>query len=513
MSKGHILAFDLGTGGNKSVIYSSQGELLSTSFCPYDTYYPQPGWAEHSPMDWWESIKNSTRLLMTKTEIRPDSIGCICISGHGIGVVPVDKKGTLLRGKTLLWSDSRALSQARKFLEKVDFITWYRLTGNALRAENHAAFKIMWHRDNERELFRNTYKFIGTKDFINMRLTGVIRSDFSDASFSGVYDLERGAYSERLMEAAGLPMEKFPDLCPSTTVLGELVPGAATELGLVKGIPVVCGGYDGSCTALGAGNFRPDRVYNYVGSSSWISCAADKPLIDDATKPYCYAHVIPQMFNSTVSIYSAGGAFQWLRNTVCRDETLASQILDMDTYAVMEKEALRSPVGSNKLLFNPSLMGGSTIHPSPNIRGAYLGLSLSHTKADLIRATLEGIAMDLRMVLDVFRRMGVQADEMRIVGGGSKGALWRQIFADVYKTSIILTSVGQEAAALGAATVGAVGTGIWDGFSMVDAIAKTVEVTHPIAENTRKYEKLLPVHQFATDKLLEIGEMMNTIDL
>lgn len=512
MSKEHILAFDLGTSGNKSALYNHQGELLSTAFWPYETSYPQPGWAEHAPMDWWRSIKMSTRQLMDKTKIRPDSIECICISGHGIGVVPVDKKGALLREKTLLWSDSRALPQARKFFEKVDFNSWYRLTGNALRAENHAAFKIMWHRDHEPDMFNKTYKFIGTKDFINLKLTGVIMSDFSDASFSGVYDLEQWAYSERMIDSAGLPMEKLPDLCPSTRVLGELLPEAADELGLVKGITVVCGGYDGSCTALGAGNFRQGRVYNYVGSSSWISCAADKPLIDEKTKPYCSAHVIPGMFNSTVSIYSAGSSFQWLRNTLCRDEMVAGQLLDLDPYAVMEKEALQVPIGSHRLLFNPSLMGGSTIHPTPNIRGAYFGLSLSHTKADMIRAAMEGVAMDLRLVLDVFRGMGIKAEEMRIVGGGSKGALWRQIFADVYKSSIILTNVGQEAAALGAATVGAVGTGMWKDFSMVDTIAKTVEVTRPMAENTRAYEKLLPIHRFATDKLLEIGDMMAAVD-
>jgi xylulokinase len=275
---------------------------------------------------------------------------------------------------------------------------------------------------------------------------------------------------------------------------------------LVKDIPIVCGGYDGSCTALGAGNFKENRVYNYVGSSSWISAAADKPLLNQEIKPYCYFHVIPEMYNSTVSIYSAGGSFQWFRNVLGKDAITAGETASTDPYTILENEAANSPVGANGVIFNPSLMGGATIHPSPHIHGAYIGLQLSHTRADLIRAVLEGVAMDLRTVLDCFRSMGVRADEIRIVGGGSKGTLWRQIFADVYHADIILTTVGQEAAALGAAVLAAVGTGVWKDYSMVDSIAKTLEVTKPIEDHTNLYNHRLPLFQFVTDKLLEIGE-------
>jgi xylulokinase len=509
----NILAFDLGTGGNKAVLYDEGGALLATAFCPYDTFYPQSGWAEQAPLDWWNSIKTSTRQVLGAAGAAGGSVGCLSISGHGIGVVPVDAKGALLRQRTLLWSDSRALPQMKRFFEKTDYNRWYRITGAALRAENYAVFKIMWHRDNEPELFGSTKAFLGTKDYINLLMTGAILSDYTDASFSGIYDLTRWRYSEELARAADLPLEVFPVLHPSTHVVGGLHLEPAEELGLARGTQVICGGYDGSCTALGAGNFTRGRVYNYVGSSSWISCASETPLIDEKSKPYCYASVVPGMFNSTVSIYSAGASFQWLRNTMCREEKLAGQVMDIDPYTVMEKEAIGSPVGANKLLFNPSLMGGSTIHPTPHIRGAYLGISLSHTKADLIRSTMEGVAMDLRFVLDVFRGLGIAAEEIRLVGGGSKGALWRQIFADVYEASIVLTNVGQEAAALGAATVGAIGAGIWKDFSVVDRIARTVDVAKPVPASSAVYRKLLPLHKFATEKLLEIGEKMASVEL
>jgi xylulokinase len=509
MNASYILAFDLGTGGNKAVLYDREGNLVAKAFVPYETFYPRSGWAEQRPSDWWKSITESTRKMLSQSGADKNDIGCICISGHGIGVVPVDKKGGLLREKTLLWSDSRALPQIERMFRRVDALAWYKTTGFALRAENCTAAKIMWHRDNEPDIFGRAHKFIGTKDFINLKMTGELVSDYSDASFSGIYDLVNWRYSRELVDAAGVPLEKFPELAPSTRVVGELLAGPAGELGLAKGVPVVAGGYDGSCTALGAGNVKEDRVYNYVGSSSWISVASDRPLLKEAIRPYVYAHVIPKMFNSTVSIYSAGSSYQWVRNTICGEEVAAAETEGTDPYELMERLAAKSPLGANGLFFNPSMMGGATVFPNPHLRGAYVGLGLSHTKSDLIRAAMEGIALDLRMVLDEFRNMGVAAPEIRVVGGGANSALWRQIFADVYRARIIRTTVGQEAAALGAATVGAVGIGLWRDFSVIDDIAKARDVSEPHGENSAKYDEHLATHRFVTEKLLEIADRVS----
>jgi len=506
MAGRNILAFDLGTGGNKSVLFDSSGELLGTGFTGYKTWYPQSGWAEQSPMDWWKSIVESTRNLLSATRVDKKQVAGISISGHGIGVVPVSRKGELLRERTLLWSDSRAIEQARAYFRKVDYDRWYQTTGAALRAENYVLFKLMWHRDHEPDLFNAAWKFLGTKDYINYLMTGRMISDYSDASFSGINDLLKWQYSEELCRPAGVPLEKYPDLYPSTHLVGELLPGPAEELGLAPGTPVICGGYDGSCTALGAGNFKEDRVYNYVGSSSWISVAARKPLIDLRVKPYCYYAVVPQMFNSTVSIYSAGGSYEWFKNTLCREESIAGEIAGLDPYQIMEKQAAQAPVGANGLIFNPSLMGGATIHPSPHIKGAFICLGLQHTKADLLRSVLEGVALDLRLALQAFRDMGVEAREIRMVGGGSKSPLWRQIFSDVYDARIILTNIGREAAALGAAALAGVGTGVWKDFSIIDTIAQTVQVTEPDADNRKAYEKIIPHFAFIMERLLEIGE-------
>jgi len=511
LGKKYILAYDLGTGGNKAVLYTSEGKLLAKTFISYDTLYPQSGWAEHNPLDWWNSIVKSTNELIDKSKINVKDIACISISGHGMGIVSVDNKGNLLRKATPIWFDSRALSQTQKVMNKVGYEKWYQITGAGLRPENYAAFKLMWYKDNEPDLYKKTYKFLGTKDFINMKMTGKFISDYSDASFSGIFDLKKLDYSEELLKTTDLARDKMPDLFPSIHIVGDLLPEPARELNLNEGIPIVLGGHDVPCTAVGAGNVTKGRVYNYIGTSAWISVASDKPLLGKEVKTYNGAHVIPEMYTSQVAIYAAGASYQWVKDTICSKEIASAGKSGENVYSIMDKEASESPPGSNNVIFIPDLMGGGTIHLNPNIRGAFLGLTLSHNKKDLIRSAMEGIAFDLRLVLDEFIKMGVKANEIRIVGGGSQSELWRQIFSDIYNTKIILTNVGQETAALGAAAIAAVGTGLWKDFSVIDKITKILDINTPDSTNNVRYEKILDVYRFITQKISEIGEKMALI--
>ena len=508
-----IISFDLGTGGNKAVLYDADGNCLASAFVPYSTQYPQVGWHEQHPLDWWNAVVESTRTLLETSRVDKNDIVCLGISGHSLGAVPVDKNGSLLREETPIWYDIRAQKKAAEFFTRVDPDEWYLTTGNGFPAACYTVFKVMWYRRYEPQMWKNVYKILGTKDYINYRLTGKFVTDHSYASGSGIYDLNGWKYSPKFIAASGIPAEVWPDIVPSTQLLGTLYPGVASLLGLGDQVQVVCGGVDNSCMALGARNIQDGRVYTSLGSSAWIAVSSGQPVLDRQYKPYVFAHVVPNLFTSAVSIFSAGTSFTWVKDNICRDLAAEADAGDKDVDALMNWVAEKAPVGSNKLLFNPSLAGGTSQDASVHIRGAFIGLDLKHGKPELIRSAMEGIAMNLRLRLDLLRKYTPLEDEILFVGGGAGSRFYLGIFADVFNTRILKTNIDQDAAALGAAAIAAVGCELWPDFEKIDKIHKIIEVVEPDADNNRKYKKLLPVFARAAEYQAKISDALQEIEL
>jgi xylulokinase len=505
MGAKYILAHDMGTGGNKVVLYNSEGRLLGKSFHAYETFYPQPRWAEQRPLDWWQAIVDGTQKVLSDVQIDKSQIAAISFSGHGMGTVPVDEKGNLLRDTTMIWFGSRSSEQASRVLDKIGHDSWYRMTGCAFEPAFYSGFKLMWLRDNEPELFQKTHVFLGTKDYIVARLTGTLLTDYSDIELSGFYDINSWDYSEELLKAADFPQEKLPPVHPSTHVVGNLLPEPARELGLPPGIPVVLGGEDVPCTAAGAGVVSEGRLYCYIGTSGWMSVASDKPLTQGPVRIANFCHIIPKMYTPQMGIYAAGSSYQWVQNNVCGQEVATAKTLDMDPFALMELEAASSPVGADNLLFLPTFNGGGNVHEdNPDLKGGYVGIGPAHSKADLLRAAMEGVSLDFGLILNEFRDLGIKAPEIRIVGGGGKSRLWRQILADVFNAKIILTNIGQEAAALGAAMIGGVGVGIWKDFTIVDELTEVQSVSSPEPKNVRIYKQMLPIFKYAVAQISDV---------
>jgi len=508
-----IISFDLGTGGNKASLYDVEGNCLASAFVPYTTQYPQVGWHEQCPVDWWNAVVESTHRLMTSSGADKEDIVCLGISGHSLGAIPVDKDGNLLREATPIWSDIRAEKEVEDFFSRVDRTAWYLTTGNGFPAACYTIFKVMWYRNHEPEMFQKVYKILGTKDYINFKLTEAMKTDYSYASGTGIYDLKGWKYDPDFIKASEISAEAWPEIVPSTQVIGELTPAVADLLRLGNGVKVVCGGVDNSCMALGAKNIRAGRVYTSLGSSAWIAVSSKEPVLDKKYKPYVFEHVIPNMFTSAVSIFSAGTSFTWVKDNLCEDLISESKSTNQDAYSLMNQVAEKAPVGSNKLLFNPSLAGGTSQDASVHTRGAYIGLDLKHSKPELIRAAMEGIAMNLRLRLDLLRKYTNLEDEILFVGGGAKSRFYLGIFADVFNMRILKTNVDQDAGALGAASIAAVGCGLWDSFDKIDAIHKTVEFVEPNSENNCKYEKLLPVFNLAAECQAKISDALQEIEL
>jgi xylulokinase len=505
-----VIACDLGTGGNKAAIYDQDGTCIARFGASYPTFHPQAQFHEQSPTDWWNALVASIQGLLQSRSIDGSKIEAIGISGHSLGCVPIDKSGNLLLEKVPIWSDSRATCEADELFELIPEDDWYLKTGNGFPPALYTVFKIMWLRKNRPDIYARTDKVLGTKDYLNFRLTGRIATDHSYASGTGIYDLYAADYDPDLLRLTRLERSCFPEILRSTDILGQLTSEAADLLGLPRSVKVVGGGVDNSCMALGAGNIEEGDVYCSLGSSSWIAVTSKKPLLDARVRPFVFTHVVPELFNSATSIFSAGTSLDWVRDQLCLNLRGNETSLESH-YDRLFGLAATVPPGAHKLVFLPTLAGGTHFEGGPKVRGAFVGLDLSHTQADIIRASLEGIAFGLRVAFDELRRLTTVREELLLFGGGAKSPIWRQIFADVYNCAVVKSKIDQETAALGAGALAAVGCGLWRDFSRIRELHEVEDRSVPDPTHTAFYESLLPVFRQAAACQRELGEMMAEI--
>jgi xylulokinase len=504
--KNYVLAHDLGTTGNKASLYDREGQLFGSAFFGYETEYTHTGWAEQNPEDWWEAVCTTTKQLLRETGVRGEEVACITFSGQMMGCVPIDKNAKPLRN-AIIWADQRSVEQEHWVGERISAEDVYHITGHRLSA-SYSLTKMLWLRDHQPDIYNSTYKFVHAKDSIVARLTGVFVTDPSDGSSMNLYDLEQGKWSERIIEAAELNPEQLPEIRRSIDVAGEVLPQVADEVGVPAGTPVVIGGGDGACAAAGAGVVSQGSAYNYVGSSSWIALASDKPIYDPDFKTFTFGHIIPDMFMPTGTMQAAGASYQWTRDQLCPVEMQAAATLGISPYELMNIEAESSPIGANGLIYLPYLMGERSPRWNTRARGAFVGLTIRHTRADMIRAVLEGVTMNLRVILDAFTNQGVEVEAMRLIGGGARGRFWNRIMADIYGMPVHRLAILEEATSMGAALAGGIGVGLYSDFSMSQQMNQSVEVIEPNPAAHKIYEQIYPVFEATYQALVPVYDMI-----
>lgn len=509
MSKGYVLAHDLGTTGNKASLYDREGRLVASVLAEYAVHYPENGWAEQDPEAWWGAVCSSTRALLVAAGVRGDAVACVVFSGQMMGCVPLDAHARPLR-RAIIWADQRSTAQAAAVADRLDPARVYRITGHRLSA-SYSLTKIMWLRDHQPDIYAATHKFTHAKDAMIARLTGVFATEPSDASGMNLYDLEAGTWSGAMLDAAAIDGDKLPAIVASTHVVGGVLPAIADEVGLPAGTPVVMGGGDGSCAGVGAGVIAEGDAYNYVGSSSWIALASPRPIYDPDGKTFTFAHLMPGWFMPTGTMQAAGASYQWMRANLAPIEVQAAAALGVSAYELMNVSAENAPPGANGLLFLPYLMGERSPRWNPDARGAFIGLTIRHTRADLIRAALEGITFNLRVILDAFRAQGAHIDAMRVIGGGARGLFWNRVMAAMYGVPIHRMAVLEEATSMGAAVAGGIGVGLYRDWSIIhqmNAIASTVA---PEADAQAAYARLYPAFEAAYHALVPVYAQLAAI--
>jgi len=490
-----ILAHDLGTTGNKASLFDVSGRLVASAFAAYDTHYPHPGWAEQDPPEWWRAACQSTQHMLSTCGRAADEIAVISFSGEMMGCTPVDASGRPLR-TSIIWADQRAERQAALLAERVGRDRVYQITGHRA-SSNYTAAKIAWLRDHEPDIYGQAHKILQAKDYVAFKLTGRYATDYSDASGTNLFDLHHRRWSTEIMDALELDPGLLPAALPSSTVIGTVTLRAAEETGLAEGTPVAIGGGDGACATAGAGVVQPADAYNYVGSSAWISFVSREPLYDPQQRTFTFAHLDPEYVFPTGTMQCAGGSYDWLERLLRGGD-------DERLYAEMEELASAVEPGARGLFFLPYLIGERSPHWNPRARGAFVGLTMAHGRGEMARAVLEGVAFNLRIILDAFRDQGAELSALRLIGGGARSPLWRQILADVFGLPVLRPRLLVEATSLGAAIAGGVGIGLYPGYHVAADLVRVTPGEEPDPTSRRRYEELYGIFRETYEALVGI---------
>jgi len=497
----YLLAHDLGTSGNKATLYSLDGKLVASKTVSYPTNFFNGNWAEQNPQDWWKAICDSTQALLAA--VSAADIAVVSLSGQMMGCTVVDQAGNALR-PSILYCDQRSTRQAEHILSRIDMKGFYDIVGHRVSA-SYSLEKLMWIRDNEPEIYRKTHKTLCAKDYINLKLTGQIATDYSDASGTNAFDLNTFTWSAKVIDIAGVDASMFPPPRESVDILGTVTSQAARETGLKEGTPVAVGGGDGSCAGVGVGCIKPGTAYNYLGSSSWIALTVKKPIVDEQMRTMNWAHCVPGYLHPSGTMQTAGSSHNWLKNTLCFEENQAASAAGGDPYDLIEKAMAAAPPGSNGVLFLPYMLGERTPWWNPNARGAFIGLNLATKREDMLRAVLEGVTMNLGIIVNIFRNH-VPMDAITAIGGGAKSPLWRQMMADIYDCRVQSLNFLEEATSMGAAVIGGVAAGLFKDFEVIGRFIKVEHTAEPNAENQKKYRKMMPILEKAYRGLVDVYE-------
>lgn len=453
-----ILGIDLGTSGTKTVLFDTEGTVLASHTVEYPLYQPKNGWAEQDPEDWWQAVKETVQAVLKAAGANAKSVRGVGLSGQMHGLVMLDGDGNVLR-RAILWCDGRTQRQCDEITETLGREKLIAITANPA-LPGFTAGKILWVREHEPEIYEKCRHILLPKDFIRYKLTGEFATEVSDASGMNLLDVPNRRWSGEVLSALDIDPAVLGTMYESADVTGTVTKAAAEATGLAAGTPVVGGAGDNAAAAIGTGVVETGRAFTTIGTSGVIFAHSDKVTIDPRGRVHSFCSAVPGAWTVMSCTLAAGLSLQWFRNNFCGAEKEAAAGMGVDPYELMTAAAAKSPVGANRLIYLPYLMGERSPLLDSDARGAFIGLSAMHAKRDLIRAVLEGVTYSQRQCLDVFREMGVPIGQMMACGGGAASPFWRQMLADVYGCPV-QTVASREGPALGAAILAGVGAGVW----------------------------------------------------
>ncbi len=481
-----LLGIDIGTSGTKAIAVDENGKLIASASVEYELLTPRPLWAEQRPRDWWDATCQVCQKIVA--QVGADNISVVGLSGQMHGLVLLDASGQVLRD-AILWCDGRTQAQCDQITSRVGRETLISETANPVLT-GFTAPKILWVREHEPALYERAAMHLLPKDYIRFELTGEYATEVSDASGTSLLNVPERKWSERVCQALDISLDTLPRVYESVEVSGHISAKGAQATGLREGTPVVGGGGDQAAGAVGNGIVQSGIISVTSGTSGVVFAFADTPSVDPQLRLHTFCHAVPNKWHVMGVMLSAGGSLRWYRDTFCNQEKAVAGLMGLDSYELITREAAQVAAGAEGLLFLPYLTGERTPHPDPLARGAFVGLSIRHSKAHLARAVLEGVAFGLRDSLEIMKSMGVSIGNARASGGGAKSEVWRAIQADVFGLPLSVVAI-EEGPALGAALLAGVGAGIYSSVEEAcDAVVKTQPAARVDEANAAIYDRL-----------------------
>jgi len=441
-----VIGCDVGSQGTNTALYSADGRLVASAYEAYDVLFPHPGWAEQDPREWIAALHKTIRRLLEGIE--PSAVKAISFGSQLDGMVVCDANGQPLRN-AMIWMDRRAEAQATELSRRISREDFYHHVGANLDS-SHAIFKALWVRDHEPEIFKRAACLMPPGSFVLKEAAGVTMVDYSNASSLALLDPRTRQWSDAIVEAAGLEGRMLPELAAGTHRAGFVTEAFAAATGLARDTCAVVGCGDEMAATLGAGVFAPGEVCDVVGTAEPVCAVSAAPREDRSLLVECHPHADPASWLLENPGFVSGGNLRWWRDHFFGIGT---------EYDAICAPAAHVAAGAEGLVFLACMQGAMAPEWNGGARGVFYGLTLAHTRAHMTRALLEGSAFALRDILEAMTNAGLDVRRLTIVGGGAKGALWRQIKADVTGLPVRVPD-NIETTATGAAILAAVGAGV-----------------------------------------------------
>lgn len=470
----YFIGADLGTSALKLLLVNSFGEIIKTVSHSYQVYYPNSGWSEQNPEDWWEAFLAGIKDLILGVD--PSSVCGIGVGGQMHGLVILDENDNVIR-PAILWNDGRTDKEVEYLNVTVGKEKLSNYTANIAFA-GFTAPKILWLKNNEPENFKRICKIMLPKDYINYKLTGVHSTDFSDASGMLLLDVKNRCWSKEMLEICGISEDQMPCLLESYKVTGNLLPQVAKDLSLPENTAVIAGAGDNAAAAIGTGTVSEGRCNISLGTSGTVFISAEKFFVDKANSLHSFCHA-DGGYHLMGCILSAASCNKWF----CDD------ILKADDYSAEQEDITDEKLGKNHVFFMPYLMGERSPINDTDARGVFMGMRMDTSRSDMLQAVLEGVAFAIRDNIEIVKASGLKINESTLCGGGAKSELWQKILCNVLNIKINLPQ-SEQGPGYGAALLAMVGTGEYETVKKCsDNFIKIKATLVPDPEIVARYEK------------------------